>query len=69
MTEDQLEGVVITIDDVTPYHCAWGIKKWCTLSGLDIRRLIEGGVPAKEVYAFGDVHSREIVERKINGRR
>ena len=63
-----LDGVVMTIDDLHPYHCAWGIHRWFHEHGLDFRDFLDNGIPAKQLYDTGDAFAIRLVERKVNGR-
>lgn len=64
----KLDDVVMTVDDLHPYHCAWGIRRWFNEHGLDLRDFLDNGIPAKQLYDTGDAFAIRLVERKVNGR-
>lgn len=58
----------ITIDDMHPLHCAWGIRRWFSQQGLDLRDFLENGMDAEALLATGDPLAVDIVERKRHGK-
>ena len=63
-----LKGVIITVDDLRPPHCAPGIKKWFAEHNLDLREFLTNGIDAQTLYDTGDHLAVSIVERKVNGK-
>jgi len=63
-----LEGVRITVDDMRPGYCAWGIKKWFDEHGLDLREFLSDGIDAQVLYDTGDQLVISVIERKLNGK-
>lgn len=59
---------LITMDDVAPLYCPWGIRRWFRENGVDLRAFIENGLPASQVLKIGDELAVRVVERKINGK-
>ena len=59
--------MIITIDDMRPKYCAWGIRKWFNEHDLDLKAFLENGIDADVLLATGDPLVVEIVERKRNG--
>jgi len=63
-----LDGVIITINDMREVHCARGIRKWFTDNNLDMKDFIAHGIAAQTLYDTGDRLAQAIVERKVNGK-
>lgn len=65
MSAPQNDDLVITIDDVMAAgHCARGARRWFETYGLDFRRFLKEGIPAKDMAATGDALGIDVVERK-----
>lgn len=61
-----MSGVVIRIEDLTPHHCAWGIRAWWRLHDLDFKDFMANGVTSEVLLATGDALALEAVRRKLD---
>lgn len=67
---EQCVGMVLTIDDAIPPagpFCAWGVRYWFTLQGLNFREFMKSGIPAERLLATGDHLAESVVIRKLRG--
>lgn len=60
---------IITINDLIPPYCAWGVRHWFTQHGLNFRDFLQNGIPASRLLATGDGQAVEAVQRKLGGDR
>lgn len=45
---------ILTPKDVQRTFCIPGMRKWARAHGVDLKRFIEEGMPASELYGRGD---------------
>ena len=67
MTEAQ--DVRLTVDDLIPPYCAWGLRSFWKLHGLDFADFLKNGILASALLATGDATAEEAVARKRGSRR
>ena len=67
MTVDQ--DVRLTVDDLIPPHCPWGLRAFWKLHGLDFADFLKNGVLSSVLLATGDATAAEAVARKRGSRR
>jgi len=62
--------VRVTISDMRPKFCMFGIRKFFTRHDLDLRKFLREGIEAKELEATGDHQAIELVNmvRERNGK-
>lgn len=65
MTEAEIEGVILTVDDLIPPHCPWGLRHWWRMHDLDFADFLKNGISAADMLATGDEQARRAVERKL----
>lgn len=58
------EPLIITASDLTPRHCAWGLRYWFRLHGMDFADFLKNGISVERMLATGDRLAVEAVERK-----
>ena len=67
MTVDQ--DVRLTVDDLIPPYCPWGLRAFCKLHGLDFADFLKNGISASAALATGDASAAEAVARKLEALR
>lgn len=64
MTADEVDGLVLTVSDFIPPHCAWGLRHWWKQHGLDFADFLKNGIDAKILLATGDLQVLRIIAKK-----
>lgn len=64
MTIGAQEDFVLTVADLIPPHCAWGLRYWFHRQGLDFADFLKNGIKASKMLATGDDLARQAVDRK-----
>lgn len=65
MTTADLTGVRITMADLIPPYCPWGVKRWFRLHRLDFADFLANGVDAQTLVNTGDAQALDTVQRKL----
>ena len=65
MTGVDLNSVIVTPGDLIPPHCAWGLRHWWRLQGLDFKDFLKNGISAARLLATGDDLAKQAVDRKL----
>lgn len=60
---DSEDDPVITVGDLRPLHCVWGLRHWWSLHNLDFADFLKNGVRASVLLATGDDLARNAVQR------
>jgi hypothetical protein len=61
--------VRLTVDDLIPPHCPWGLRAFWKLHGLDFADFLKNGIPASAMLTTGDASAAEAVARKLEALR
>ena len=62
MTE--LSRVLLTVSDLIPPHCPWGLRAFWRTHRLDFADFLKNGISAEALLATGDATAAEAVARK-----
>jgi hypothetical protein len=54
----------INASDLTSVHCAWGLRYWFRLHGLDFKDFLANGISAEAMLATNDQLAIDAVNRK-----
>lgn len=60
-----LTDVTLTVADLIPPHCPWGLRHFWRQHGLDFADFLQNGVSAEVIWATGDGLARAAVTRKL----
>ncbi|QPZ53304.1 putative tail assembly protein [Achromobacter phage vB_AchrS_AchV4] len=64
--DPRVEDLVIRVQDITATgHCVRGTKRWFEHYGFDFRRVLEHGIPAKDLLVTGDAQAIAVVSAKL----
>lgn len=69
MIAAELSSVIIRAADLIPPHCAWGLRHWWRLQGLDFADFLKNGISADRLLATGDDLARAAVNSKLEALR
>ena len=56
--------LVITVSDLHPRHCAWGLREFWRNHGLDFADFLLNGIRADRLLSTGDPRAVAAVKRK-----
>lgn len=59
-----IDDPIITVSDLIPPYCPWGVRRWMRENGVDFADFLKNGVKASVLTATNDLKALEIVARK-----
>lgn len=61
------ENIRVTVEDLMPHHCAWGLRSWWRLHDLDFKDFMQNGISVARLRQVDDQLARAAIARKLGG--